>query len=60
VNILDGKEACQAQLDDLPSSQRADATACCTQTVAGDTTSDLLQPVIQERAWTSPIYYTPE
>ncbi len=60
VNILDGQEACQAQLEDLPSSQRADATACCTQTRPDDTTSDLLQPVIQERAWTSPIYYTPK
>jgi len=59
VNILEGQETCQKQLEALPASEQGDAANCCVQTVPGDTLSQLLQPVIQERAWTSPIYYTP-
>jgi hypothetical protein len=65
VNVLEGQKTCNDQLAALPAEEQADAAYCCTETVPYDPTdpnaplSELLQPVIQERAWTSPIYYTP-
>jgi hypothetical protein len=42
---------CEEQLAGKP----AGAQLCC----SNQTTSPIVQPVIQERAWTSPIWYTP-
>ena len=53
---------CTDQLTALQNSTRpedrlkaADAAYCC----SNETTSPIVQPLIQERAWTSPIWFTP-
>lgn len=56
VNPLD--EDCKEQLRVLGREnprKAADAAFCC----SNETTLPIVQPVIQERAWTSPIWYTP-
>ncbi|MEM8933302.1 MAG: DUF3604 domain-containing protein, partial [Acidobacteriota bacterium] len=52
-------ELCDEQLDRLKQedpSRGEDAQFCC----SNETTLPIVQPVIQERAWTSPIWFTPE
>jgi hypothetical protein len=44
-----------ASKNPLDQSKASNGAACC----SNETTSTFLQPVIQERAWTSPIWYTP-
>ena len=61
VDPLLGATACQKQLDGLKSGgidQKTKAkhgAMCCSDT----TTDTFVQPIIQERAWTSPIWYEP-
>ncbi len=58
VDPLLPTEACQAQLDALAETDptlAAQGAACC----SNQTTPTFVQPVIQERAWTSPIWYEP-
>ena len=65
VNPLDGKETCDEQRErfnpDNPNTTIADelryqnSTECCN----NETTDVFLQNTIQERSWTSPIWYTP-
>ena len=57
-NINPLADDCKEQLDRLRSkdpSKARDAAFCC----SNETTLPIVQPVIQERAWTSPIWYTP-
>jgi len=56
-------DKCQADLralsesaDPLKRLRAAEGGACC----SDQTTAPIVQPVIQERAWTSPIWYEPE
>jgi hypothetical protein len=44
-----------ASKNPLNKSKASNGAACC----SNETTSTFVQPVIQERAWTSPIWYTP-
>jgi Protein of unknown function (DUF3604) len=53
VNPLEA--TCSHQLAKLPEQLQAEAAMCC----SNETTTPVLQPVIQERAWTSPIWYKP-
>jgi hypothetical protein len=53
VNPLD--DHCDDQLAKLDSNKQDEAAMCC----SNEQTTPIVQPVIQERAWTSPIWYTP-
>ena len=53
VNPLDPH--CEKQLAQLDSTEQDQAAMCC----SNEQTTPIVQPVIQERAWTSPIWYTP-
>jgi len=60
VNPLDSNcakqlKALQLSADPSDRLKAADAAYCC----SNETTDPIVQPVIQERAWTSPIWYTP-
>lgn len=46
---------CTQQLAGLPALLREEAAMCC----SNETTTPIVQPVVQERAWTSPIWYKP-
>jgi hypothetical protein len=46
---------CTQQLARLPEARQENAAMCC----HNEKTIPFVQPVIQERAWTSPIWYTP-
>jgi hypothetical protein len=46
---------CTEQLAGLSDADRENAAMCC----SNETTAPVVQPVIQERAWTSPIWYKP-
>lgn len=55
-------EICEAELSRLQNSDDPveqlmgeGGAACC----SNETTAPLVQPMIQERAWTSPIWYNP-
>jgi hypothetical protein len=54
VDPLD--DSCSSQLASLKDKRKAEQGAMC---CSNQTTDTFLQPVIQERAWTSPIWYEP-
>jgi hypothetical protein len=47
---------CRQQLGNLQGADRENAAQCCNNET---TEPGFVQPVIQERAWTSPIWYSP-
>ena len=49
-------DSCSSQLASLTDKRKAEQGAMC---CSNQTTDTFLQPVIQERAWTSPIWYEP-
>ncbi len=55
TGCADQLKALQLSADPKDRAKAADAAYCC----SNETTSPIVQPVIQERAWTSPIWYTP-
>jgi len=53
INPLEPLEVCRDQLVNASPQVQAEAAMCC----SDETTDTIVQPIIQERAWTSPIWY---